>query len=314
MSAAALDSAIELIRKHVSMRTPALAEALGIGEAAVDAMLHPARAAGALNTCEVEAGGRRVVEYRCSASGGKYTAYASPRRNQTRQDPSSAAPAPRDRAQPQPAAETKGENEVNLTDRITAAFKEHGPMTIGKLLAHVEHQYVPDFVRQMAGRGVLAKLGGKTRGVIYGLPDQQAPAVEPEAPEAAAEPDRKKRAPRHIHKKKRKKAAPKARKRRLKRTPRLGSAIAKAAARKAWKTRRANAERLADKNGAKAAKFRPALLADGALLFLGAERGEFEIGALAAKAIVDLVRALTPEELTAAAEFIARLDGGKVAA
>jgi hypothetical protein len=81
------------------------------------------------------------------------------------------------------------------------------------------------------------------------------------------------------------------------------------AAKKAWKKRRTNT-RQAQPAGV---KFRPALTADGALLFLGAKGGELEIPLEQTRGLVRLVRGLTGPELAIAVGFIERLDGGKVA-
>jgi hypothetical protein len=69
-------------------------------------------------------------------------------------------------------------------------------------------------------------------------------------------------------------------------------------------------------NGAtkKLPPFRTALGSDGAILFLGAHRGDFEIAREQARSLVDLVRRLTGDELTSAVDFIERLDGAEVAA
>lgn len=73
----AADVALELIGKRGTLRTPAIAEALGVGEAAVDAMLAPHCASGKLVTCSIEQGERKVIEYRISMSGGgKLVSYA----------------------------------------------------------------------------------------------------------------------------------------------------------------------------------------------------------------------------------------------
>jgi hypothetical protein len=69
-------------------------------------------------------------------------------------------------------------------------------------------------------------------------------------------------------------------------------------------------------NGAtkKLPPFRTALGSDGAILFLGAKKGDFEIPRTEARSLVHLLRRLNEDELAAAADFIDRLDAAEVAA
>lgn len=299
--------AIDFIRKRGSLRTPAIAVELGIGEAAVDAMLAPACARGELTTCTVEAGGRRVIEYRLSISGGgKLVAYApnAPKATPAAKNAQARAAHLRIKTEttfgtdlkPGEINETlarpirvtapapghrrgaKGEQKVNLVDKIVAAFKKHGPMTTAQLREHHDHPHITTYCSQLAKRGVLGRLGGGKRTTIYGLPDQKAPETTTDAP------------PRSIH---RSKAGKHAKKRAG------GGSVAM--------------RRKPDLKHPKKA-FRPALAADGAILFLGAYRGDFEIRRAEARVVVDLVRRLSGDELAQAVDFIEQLDGAKVGA
>jgi hypothetical protein len=60
--------------------------------------------------------------------------------------------------------------------------------------------------------------------------------------------------------------------------------------------------------------FRPALAADGAILFMGAAKGDFEISGAEGRTVLDLVRRLTAAELGATATFLERLDRAEVGA
>lgn len=62
------------------------------------------------------------------------------------------------------------------------------------------------------------------------------------------------------------------------------------------------------------AAFRPALAADGAILFMGAAKGDFEIPRSEARSLVNLVRRLSGPELAVAVGFIERLDAAEVGA
>jgi hypothetical protein len=145
----------------------------------------------------------------------------------------------------------------------------------------------------IAVNGEFSKLGGTPKNTIFGLPDQK---LSDRKLEAQAQPDA---APRSIRRaKKHRKAA---------KHPRKSSGGGSAAMRrkralKAWKTRR------------KGQTFRPALAADGAILLLGAKRGDFEIPREHARALVDINRRLTGAELTDLVMFVTRLDGAEIGA
>lgn len=285
-----LAAALALIAKRGALRTDALAAELGVGENAVDAMLEPACADGRLTTCKVTTGGRSVTEYRCSAAGGLFAFTIAPPSRKTYQPP----PAHRVAAPADQHADTKGEDTMKtLAERIKAALLEHGPMTSRELRKHVDDDRVANHCFMLTQSGQLGVLGGGARSKIYGLPDQNLSArKEPLQADASVDID-------GVHKrttKAKKKAQKKA-----------GSKAAK----KAWKTRRANAGRWRSRP---AKSFRPALTADGAILFLGAKKGEFEIPRADTRALVDLVRKLTGPELAVAVGFIERLDRAEVAA
>lgn len=303
----AIEAALALIRKAGSLRTPALAEQLGLGEAAVDAMLEPARADGRVITCNVTAGGREVIEYRCSVSGQSvnlrdatwrarqaHVAAAQSSRGETEPSSSSRLSSP-EAARTAAPTTPKGERTMTVRDRIEAALTAHGPMTAQELRKHVDVEGLSGICSGLWKRGIIRKLGGGARSSIYGLPSQKLEERKVgDALERGAELGRKKRKGRA------KKAAPArakhARKRRLKRTSRIPApATPSPAARK--------------KGG-----FRPAIAGDGALLFMGAARGDFELERAQARGFVEILRRLTPAELDLTADFLKTLDGAELAA
>lgn len=311
--------AVEFIRKRGTVRTPAIAEELGIGEAAVDAMLAPEAKRGVLNKCDVLVGGRWIVEYRCSASGGAMTLH-------TREDQKKPPTFPQQRIHESPAPQrsdvekpsnraalassTTGSASASAGDqprekapmttffeKVSKIFRERGPLTSRELTAAgVKDANASTLLGQLAKRSKLGILGGGARSKIYGLPDQTlADRKEPKAPETSPTPDR---APRSIHPKKKARRGKVAKKKQRK--TRVAPAASKAAL-KAWETRRKR-------------PFRPALAADGAILMLGAKRGDFEIPREQARGLVDLQRRLTPHEIADLVNFVTRLDRAEVAA
>lgn len=169
----ALAIAVDLIGKRGSMRTPELAAELGIGEAAVDAMLLPARLDGRLNTCDVLTGERRSIEYRSSVNGGSYSPHMGI--------------APLRRARPfVPPLTTREEPQVTFKERMEKFFSEHGAMTVLQMRAHG----VKDAgLSTLLGQAGFARLGGGKRSTVWGLDGQKAP--KPDALEAGAELGRK---------------------------------------------------------------------------------------------------------------------------
>lgn len=293
----ALDAAIDAVRKGGPLRTPALAELLGIGEAAVDAMLAPARADGRLICCDVEVGGRKVVEYRMSLSGGgrlvnQFKPYRSPvpvapradaeTNEQVNAGSASHSSGPADQVAPGPRSplQPRETRTMSVREKIEAALRKHGPMTVAAMRKHVDTSGLSGLMSKLARTGVTKKLGGGAKSGIYGLPDQQLPA---DALERGAELGR------------RPARAAGSRKRPLKRASR----IAVAAARRAGRT---------------LPKFRPALAADGAILCIGAEYGELELDKAQTRVLLDVSRKLKPTELAAVVTFLERLDAAEVGA
>jgi hypothetical protein len=155
-----MDTALRLIAKRGAMRTPALAEELQLGEGAVDAMLAPAATDGRLVTCSVTVGDRQVIEYRCSAAGVQFRIHGgarlpagAPQRVAPRPIVESSygvPPQPIPTKPAAPATTSKGENTMSgLVDRITAAFKKHGPMTLARA-ARARRPRIPQHLLQPA--------------------------------------------------------------------------------------------------------------------------------------------------------------------
>lgn len=304
-----IDQTLAVIKKRGAIRTSALALALRYEGYYhdLDEALQPAVDDGRLICCKVELGGDfKTKEYRLSVSGGGKVTGFTPLKGgkptppvrpsvlmKTETTPGTeikpseinetlarqirvTAPAPTADAEP------REEEKVSLVDKIIAAFKKHGPMTTRELRAHVDHPNMPKYCSQLADRGTLGRLGGGKRSTIYGLPDQKAPEAKTDKP------------PRAIHRKKARKHAKK----------RAGGGSV------AMRRKRAlNGSKKAVK-----ATFRPALAADGAILFIGAHRGDFEIPRAEARVMVSLVRQLTGDELVKAVDFIERLDNAEVGA
>ena len=271
--------AIDIIRKRGSMRTPALADELGIGEAAVDAMLESALLDGRLICCNVETGGRCVVEYRLSmAGGGKLVSYMP-------SQPKPAAPAaPRNEPISPAGAMATQEEPVTFKERMEAFFKKHGPMTVVQMR---EHSVKDAGLATLLGQAGFARLGGGKRSTVWGLPGQALPKTD--ALKRGAE----------LGKKGQAKGAHRAT-RPAKRGKRAGGGSV------------AMRRKSPVKRAAKA--FRPALAADGAILCIGAEYGELELDKGQTRVLLDVARKLTPPELAAVVTFLERLDGAEVGA
>jgi len=149
-------------------------------------------------------------------------------------------------------------------DRIFAAYRTHGPMTTRQLRKHVPGARISMLVAQLANSSQLGRLGGTKCNTIYGLPDQHAPVSAPDKP------------PRSIHRKRRQRAGggTAMHKRRVKRMPKLA------------KPRAATRKALPQSAGA----FRPAIAADGALLFIGAAKGDFELNRAEVRVLAEFLR------------------------
>lgn len=292
---AAIDTAVAAIKKSGAMRTPALAELLGIGEVAVDAMLGGACERGFLVSCAVTLGaGRQVQEYRISTAGGGgnvvFTSMTVTKRNSFPSkvettygsDPAAGtsqglkefnknvAVAPL----PIPAADKPKEGTPVATalDRIKEALKAHGaPMKLAALAkaSGVDVKNVSPIVSVETKKGTFKKF----KHGVYGLPDQKL-----EESEGAPQPG---------------KGGGK----------RKGPAVRRKPARKA-----------ASKAASKRSRFQPAITADGTILLLGTTKGDFDITRAEAKVFVTIARLLNPLEVGALAAFITRLDAGKVGA
>ena len=304
----ALDAAIEIIRKRGATRTPQLAEELRIGETAVDAMLEPARTDGRLVSCSVEVGGRKLTEYRVSAAVLKaevnpwvplkprptHVAAARPR-GETEPTSSSSRPGEPEAAQAATPQQPKGKAAMTVRDRIEAALKAHGPMDVKELRKHVNAEALAAVCSSICKRGIIRKLGGGAKSSIYGLPSQSlADRKGDDMLERGAELGGKSAAKKAVKGKAAKRG------KRLKRTSRIPVKPTPSPAH--WGVPKSR--------GA----FRPALAADGAILFIGAKNGDFEVRPVDVRAILNLSRRLTPVELDATITFIERLDAAKVAA
>lgn len=289
MSTEKLEQAMDYIRRSPSVRTPELVTLLRMPAFEIDALLAGPREQGLLITCDVEVGdGQHVTEYRCSTIGGATHTYRPPNRPVRRATPARpgattkplaseirvSAPAPAD-AEPE-----REEPQVSMTKRfnaVHAAFKQHGPMTKRRLEELSGIKDAIDVLRHGELTQDFKRLGGKTSGTIWGVLGQQLPKDGNNPPRA-------------IHRKK----------------------VAKHAKKRAGGGSVAVRRKPPVKRAKKA--FRPALAADGAILFLGAHRGDFEIGGSDARVVVDLVRRLTGDELVQAVDFIERLDNAEVCA
>lgn len=302
-AAAATEHALKLIRSAGALRSPGLAEKLGMSQAELEQMLDLPEVRSHFVTCGVTLGdGSQAVEYRCSASGGKYNVLAAMAargaatapRNQstagqagdsTRVDTGAHHEAERDSSNESPAtaparpADPQKENgKMKAHEQIAAAFAKHGAMGAAELSKHVKVNSLGYHLAAGASATPprFARLSGRTSGTIWGLPGQEVPPSPHAGVEKGDQPNRTQRG------------------RRLKKTSRIPS-----------RTVEAKKPRSA---------FRPALASDGAILFMGAKGGDFEIARKEVRAVLDLVRRLTPAELGATATFLERLDKAEVGA
>lgn len=317
-AAALIEQALSVVKKHGQIRTSALALALCFedDDDALDRLLEPAAADGRLITCRVGLGGEvTTTEYRLSISGGgKLVSYSpnSPQATPAAKNAAARAAALRLKTEttfgvdaprvadirpvelapavPTASTSTKGEHDVTFRDKVIELLKKHGPMTTRELRAHgLKDANASTLVGQLAARGALGIVGGGARSKIYGLPDQKiADRKVVDGVSVGAD-----KARRSIHKRRRAKPARHARKRAG------GGSVA-----------------MRRKPALKRSKrpFRPALAADGAILLLGAKRGDFEIPREQARALVDINRRLTGDELADLVMFVTRLDNAEVGA
>ena len=279
------DRALALIKKRGTMRSNQLAGGLGSDEAAVDVALAPHCASGELVRCSVTLIGKGAVnEYRISAAGPRKADDSDQKKPPTPPEAvlAAAAAAP-EAAQPrttphQPSDE--GET-MSVHERILAAYKKHGPMTTRQLRKYVDVSWVSVACGQAATQGALVRLGGGARSTIYGLPGQKLPTGrEPAAP---AKP------------KKARKAAAKKRSAPVRKVQRK---TAKKVQKTVLPPRQPAGRHLRTEHAdlrpqrADAGAFRTAIASDGAMIFLGAAAGAFELNRVESRALIEFVRTL----------------------
>jgi hypothetical protein len=181
---------------------------------------------------------------------------------------------------------------MSVHERVLASFEKHGPMTTGQLRKHVDVAWVAVACAKAARDGALVRLGGGAHSSIYGLPGQKLPKGETAA--AASAPAKPRKAGKAAAGKR---SAP-VRKVQRKTARKAQKTVSRPPARPAGsRLRMENAALRAP--CADAASFRTAIASDGAMIFLGAAAGPFE---------------LTRPESRALIEFVRTLDGAKLAA
>lgn len=256
--------AFALVETLGQIRSSALAEKLGCTSDNVHELLLPYVARGDLVSCDVQVHGEHLKDYRLAlARGGDMPEFKG-----TAGRPRSATPAPEKREIPfgrppaalaarnpnPPADQPKEAAPMTVADQCEAAFRKHGPMTTRQIREHVHESAVSTIVAQYARSGRFGVVGGSKGNLIYGLPDQELPKAQ----------TGKDTPPRSLHKKRSGGGKPMPRKAKEKRKG--------AAARKAWKTRRAAEAAQAVGTGGTGVTFRPAITHDGALTLAGAAR------------------------------------------
>lgn len=282
--------AFALITSGKATRDDQLARALDSDTATIAAALAPECASGALVSCRIDrVGSTPVNEYRVSAAGPRKADESHLKKPPTPPErvlaAAKAAPVPAPHRSV-PLQHNAGDATMSVSERILAAYKKHGPMTTRQLSEHVDAAWVSITCSQLAKQGKLVRLGGGAHSTIYGLPGQKLPKGDAVAT-APAKP---------------KKAAKVAAKKRSKTKRKVQRNTATSAARPAGPHLRIrNAElRLGNAGAGKQfSTFRTAIASDGAMIFLGAAAGPFE---------------LTRPESRALIEFVRTLDAGKLAA
>jgi hypothetical protein len=253
------DEAFDLVRERGCIRSSAIADLLDITPANVHALLAPAVERGELQAASVLYGGEECKDYTFvrPEKAPPHRAVLAPIETAAATEP---ATNPNQVLRREVSIQPKEETMPSLADKLEKLFKKHGPMTSGQLREHIKDSEVSKVLKGSGSR--FARLGGKTRGTIWGLPDQEAPKAEvPTGDDAPSWRRRKK---------------PKAAKRagggrRMRKPSRKGSA----AARKAHKTRRANLRAAAARARSEdviAGAFRPSIAHDGAVLLNGAAK------------------------------------------
>lgn len=303
-SAGLAQRAIALIASGKAIRDDRLAWELDTDMATICAALAPACASGALVSCKIErVGSTPVNEYRLSAAGPRKADDSHLKKPPT--PPAAvlaaakAAPVspPRKSAPPQPS--TEGDT-MSAVERILAAFEKHGPMTVKEARKHADVAWIGVTCAQFARKGKLVRLGGGPKSSIYGLPGQKLPKGESAA--AATAPARRKKATKVKHKKRsapvrkvQRKTAPSARRPRVlikpekdfRATPPAGGHL------------RIGHADLGKQYADGPAGFRTAIASDGAMLFLGAAAGPFELTRPESRALIEFVRTLDAGMLAA---------------
>lgn len=295
--------AIALIKKRGALRDNQLAAALGSDEASVAAALAPYCDSGELVSCTVNLVGKgEVNEYRISAAGPRKTDDSHLKKPPTPPEQVLAAaraapvPPPHRSVSPRhssaPTQPSTGETTMTDVERILAAFKKHGPMTVKQARKYADVSWIGVCCPQLARKGKLVRLGGGPKSSIYGLPGQKPPKGDAGAVatvDTAAKPKRayKRRAP----------------VRKVQKT--VLSAKRPRVARKAPKLRKVRADLRAPRAGRLLVKretdfaatpgagaFRAAIASDGAMIFLGAAAGQFELTRAESRAVIEFVRTL----------------------
>ncbi len=281
------ERAIALIRKRGTARDNDLAAALGTGEWEIAAALTPHCASGELVCCRVNLGDKGDVnEYRPAGGGPPPGRARHPPTRPPRPEPDLAAAAAATVRAPHrtvpPQHNTEGAT-MSVFERILDAYKKHGPMTTRQLRAHVDVAWGSVACSQLAKAHKLIRLGGGAHSSIYGLPGQKLPKGDGAA---VAEP---KKAPKA---KPKKRSAPvrKVQRKTAKKAQKTVSAAVPAAR---------PAERHLRMAYADAGAFRTAIASDGAMIFLGAKAGAFELDRGETRAVIEFVRTLDRGEVGA---------------
>lgn len=167
---------------------------------------------------------------------------------------------------------------MSVKERILKIYAKHGPMNVTQLRKHVDVAWVAVACAKAARDGALVRLGGGPKSSIYGLPGQTLPKGEAGAVPAK---DKKPSA-----------KAPKVQRKTARKAPKPESA--------AHRLDLANPSLRTACADAQAGDFRAAIASDGAMLFLGASCGAFELSRAETRALVAFVRELDAGTVTAA--------------
>lgn len=174
---------------------------------------------------------------------------------------------------------------MTTREKIIAALGKFGPMTSVQMSEHVDAKWLSTIAHQLAKGGELKILGGGKRSSIYGLPGQKA-----ETAEHPAKPKRAKKRSAPVRKVQRKTA------RKVQKTVTVSR---RSLAREAPVLRTPRADLRIPYADAAASAFRTAIASDGAMIFLGATGGPFELTRPESRALIDFVRTLDRAGLAA---------------